>query len=79
MSSTLQSAARLAHPVIQRFFDVSLYLLLFTGFATLAGTGKLDALSLVLGVSALLLKGYFLVRDNDAKIPEQWTNYLTLL
>jgi len=79
VSSASSSAARLAHPVIQRFFEVSLYLLLFTGFTTLAGTGKLDALSLVLGVSALLLKGYFLVRSNDVRIPEQWTNYLTLL
>jgi len=79
VSATPQSVARLAHPVIQRFFDVSLYLLLFTGFATLAGTGKLDGISLVLGVSALLLKGYFLLRNNDARIPEQWTNYLTLV
>jgi hypothetical protein len=79
VSATPQSAARLAHPVIQRFFDVSLYLLLFTGFATLAGTGKLDGISLALGVSALLLKGYFLLRNNEARIPEQWTNYLTLV
>lgn len=45
----------------------------------LAGTGKLDAISLVLGVAALLLKGYLLLRENDASIPEQWTNYLTLV
>lgn len=78
MSSTPQSAARLAHPVIQRFFEISLYLLLFTGFAMLAGTGKLDAISMILGGAALLLKGYLLLRQSDAIIPEQWTNYLTL-
>lgn len=67
------------HPVIQRFFEVSLYLLLFTGFAMLAGTGKLDALSVVLVLFALLLKAVLLLKRNDARIPEELTNYLTLL
>jgi hypothetical protein len=71
--------SRLAHPVIQRFFDVSLYLLLFTGFTMLAGTGKLDWLSVVLCTSALLGKGYLLFRRSEAIIPEQWTTYLTLV
>ena len=79
MSSTAQSGARLAHPTIQRFFDISLYLLLFTGFAMLAGTGKLDALSLILGTLALLGRGYLLARQSDVIVPEQWTTYLTLL
>src|SRR5207302_8040998 len=78
MAATVQSVTRLAHPTIQRFFEVSLYLLLFTGFAMLAGTSKLDAFSLVLGLCALLVKGYLLVRRNDAAVPEQWTTYLTL-
>ena len=45
----------------------------------LAGTGKLDALSLILGMSALLGKGYLLARQSDAIIPEHWTTYLTLV
>lgn len=71
--------ARTAHPTIQRFFEVSLYLLLFAGFGMLAGTGKLDLFSLILGVAGLLAKGYLLLRGGDAKVPEQWTSYITLL
>ncbi|HWC17519.1 MAG TPA: DUF3488 domain-containing protein, partial [Terriglobales bacterium] len=79
MSSTAPSIARAAHPVIQRFFEISLYFLLFTGFAILGGTGKLDGLSLILGVLALLTKGYLLVRHVDANFPERWTTYFTLI
>ncbi|HWH58358.1 MAG TPA: DUF3488 and transglutaminase-like domain-containing protein [Terriglobales bacterium] len=79
MPASPQSGAPPVHPVIQRFFEVSLYLLLFTGFAMLAGTGKLDALSLVLVLFALLLKAVLLLKRNDARIPEELTNYLTLL
>lgn len=69
---------RLAHPVIQRFFEVSLYFMLFTGFAALAGTGKLDASSILIGLFALLVKGFLLIRRSSVLIPERWTNYLTL-
>src|SRR6185437_16622367 len=53
--------------------------MLFTGFAMLAGTGKLDAPSVLLCVFALLIKGYLLIRKSDIQVPEQWTTYLTLL
>src|SRR5438477_8848898 len=79
MSSTAPITARAAHPVIQRFFEVSLYFLLFTGFAILAGTGQLDGLSMVLGSLALVAKGYLLVRQIDVTVPEQWTTYFTLI
>ncbi|HVH86285.1 MAG TPA: DUF3488 and transglutaminase-like domain-containing protein [Terriglobales bacterium] len=72
------SEARSAHPVIQRFFEISLYLLLFTGFSMLAGTGKLDGSSVLLGLFALVVRGYMLIRQSDVLIPEHWTNYLTL-
>lgn len=75
MSSTAPSA----HPVIQRFFDVSLYLLLATSFAMLAGTGRLDVLSSLLGVLTLGAKGFLLARQKEAQIPERWTTYLTFL
>jgi hypothetical protein len=78
MSLASSSEARAAHPVIQRFFEVSLYLLLFTGFSMLAGTGKLDGSSVLLGLLALLVKGYLLIRQSDVLVPEQWTTYLTL-
>jgi len=79
MSSTAPTVARVAHPVIQRFFEVSLYFLLFTGFAILAGTGQLDGLSMVLGSLALVAKGYLLIRQIDVTVPEQWTTYFTLI
>src|SRR5690242_16703632 len=70
--------ARIAHPVIQRFFEISLYFMLFTGFAALAGTGKLDGAAVLLGLFALLVKGFLLIRRSSVLIPERWTNYLTL-
>lgn len=79
MSSAAPTLARSAHPVIQRFFDISLYLLLLTGFAMLAGTGKLDVFSQLAGVAAFLGKGYLLLRRSEARVPEQWTTYLTFL
>ncbi|HWC18555.1 MAG TPA: DUF3488 and transglutaminase-like domain-containing protein [Terriglobales bacterium] len=78
MAAVTSPAARTAHPVIQRFFEISLYLLLFTGFSMLAGTGKLDGSSVLLGLFALLVKGFLLIRQSDVLIPEQWTTYLTL-
>jgi protein-glutamine gamma-glutamyltransferase len=78
MAAAEQFSTRVAHPVIQRFFEVSLYLLLFTGFAMLAGTSKLDLFSVVLGIGALLLKGYLLIRQIETVVPERWTTYLTL-
>jgi protein-glutamine gamma-glutamyltransferase len=78
-AASLQSEAQASHPVIQRFFEVSLYFMLFTGFAMLAGTGKLDVASVGLGLFALLVKGYLLIRKSHVLIPEQWTTYLTLI
>lgn len=79
MSTNAPTMTRAAHPVIQRFFDISLYFLLFTGFAIMAGTGKLDLLSQIFGLSALSFKGYLLVRKVEVNLPEQWTTYFTLI
>jgi len=79
MSTNAPTITRASHPVIQRFFDISLYFLLFTGFAIMAGTGKLDLLSQIFGLSALLLKGYLLLRKIEVNLPEQWTTYVTLI
>ncbi len=63
---------------IERYFNVALYLLVLTGFGTLASTSGLD-LPAVLGVGlALLLRGYQLLARIEFIIPERWTNYLTL-
>lgn len=61
-----------------RYFEVSLYLLIATGFITLAGTGKLDALSLLYIAAVLIGHGVLLARNETVRIPERWTNAITL-
>src|SRR5712691_8527357 len=63
---------------IQRYFEVSLYLLVLTGFGTLASTSGLDFATVVLVGTALLFRGYLLATRRDFNIPERWTTYLTL-
>lgn len=68
----------MAH-AIERYFNVALYLLVLTGFGTLASTGGLDLPGVVLVGLALLLRGYQLAAQLEFAIPDNWTNYLTLL
>jgi protein-glutamine gamma-glutamyltransferase len=63
---------------IQRYFDVSLYLLVLTGFATLASTGALDFPAVVLVAMALFVRGYFLAANRTVVLPDRWTNVLTI-
>ena len=64
---------------IDRYFDISLYLLVAAGFATVAGTGKLDLASLLFVLAALAGRAYLLVKNEQATISERGTTYLTLL
>ncbi len=80
--ATLSSPARphaLSASPIERYFELSLYLLLVTGFATLAATGRLDPASLLFVALAFIVRGWMLARARDHRIPERWTNYITLL
>ncbi|MBZ5598861.1 MAG: transglutaminaseTgpA domain-containing protein [Acidobacteriia bacterium] len=63
---------------IQRYFEVALYLLVLTGFGTLASTGGLDMVTVVVVGAALLVRGYLLATRRSFIIPERWTNGLTL-
>ncbi|HEV8525753.1 MAG TPA: DUF3488 and transglutaminase-like domain-containing protein [Terriglobales bacterium] len=63
---------------LERYLDVSLYLLIVTGFATLASTGKLDAPAVAFVAAALLCRGYMLVRGDAWQVPERWTAFLTI-
>lgn len=75
----LQPGAAITLPVaIERYFQVSLYLLVLTGFGTLASTGTLDAPAVLLVGMALLVRGYLLVKRSDIQIPSRWVNLLTL-
>jgi transglutaminase-like putative cysteine protease len=63
---------------IRRYFDVGLFLLIFTGFGTLASTGRLDFPSVLLVTGALLFRGYVLARRRTVLLSERWTNLLTI-
>src|SRR5215469_1808108 len=63
---------------IQRYFEVALFLMLLTGFGTLASTGTLDLATVIVAGAALLLRGYLLARRQSWLIPEKWTTSLTL-
>lgn len=64
---------------IRRYFDVALYLLIFTGFGTLASTGRLDAPTVLVVTLALLFRGYILARRRQVLLSERWTNLLTMV
>jgi len=62
---------------IERYLDTTLVLLLATGFITLASTGRLDAISLVMVGAALLLRGYLLIRNLKIDISDRALTFLT--
>lgn len=64
---------------IDQLCQVSLLLLLATGFFALAGTGKLDLFSIILVSSALVARGITLLMRREWRIPVRWTTYLGLL
>jgi transglutaminase-like putative cysteine protease len=64
---------------IHRYFELALYLLVFTGFATLASTGGLDIPTVVAVSAALLVRGYSLAKRRTLLIPERWTTVLTVV
>src|SRR6059058_5231698 len=63
---------------IERYFEVSLYLLIATGFVTLAATGKLELPWHLFIVVALVARGILLARNRAFTLPERWNNYATL-
>jgi hypothetical protein len=78
-SPRVQQAGILPLPVaIERYLQVALYLLVLTGFGTLASTGSLDAPTVLLVGLALLARGYMLGKRKKFLLPARWTNYLTI-
>ncbi len=75
----LRSPANLVPPAVERYFQISLFLLIITGFITLAGTGKLDIFSVLFVLGALAVRGVHLARKREIVIPERWTTALTLV
>src|SRR5438477_5434193 len=73
-----QSGAITLRAAIQRYFEVALYLLVLTGFGTLASTGGLDLPTMLLAGAAVLFRGYLLATRRTFLIPERWTTVLTV-
>jgi transglutaminase-like putative cysteine protease len=63
---------------IDKYFELSLYLLLLMGFGTLASTGGLDLPTIVLVGAALAFRGYLLAGRRRVVISERWTTPLTI-
>src|ERR1700760_4787004 len=63
---------------IDHYFELALYLLVLTGFGTLAGTGGLHLPSVILVGAALAIRGYLLAKNNPFVISERWTTPLSL-
>src|SRR5580700_8467550 len=63
---------------IDHYFDLTLYLLVLTGFGTLASTGGLDLPSILLVGVALAIRGYLLAKRHDFTISEAWTTPLSV-
>ena len=64
---------------IDHYFELALYLLVLTGFATLASTGGLDLPSMTLVGFALAVRGYLLAKRRPVVISERWTTPLTIV
>jgi transglutaminase-like putative cysteine protease len=63
---------------INKYFDLSIYLLVLMGFGTLASTGGLDLPTILLVGAALALRGYLLAEQRRVVISERWTTPLTI-
>ncbi len=63
---------------IDRYLELSLYLLVLTGFGTLASTGGLDFPTVLVVGAALLYRGYLIVKRRTLRISDRWTTLLTL-
>jgi transglutaminase-like putative cysteine protease len=63
---------------VQRYFEISLLLMLAVGFITLATTRKLDLISIVLVLPALLLKLSSYLRGVDYSLPPRTVTRLSI-
>src|SRR5258708_21287198 len=80
MAEKPQTAAEVTLAVaIRRYLDVALFLLIFTGFGTLASTGRLDLPTVLLVMLALLFRGFALARRRQILLSGKWTNILTVV
>jgi transglutaminase-like putative cysteine protease len=63
---------------INKYFELSVYLLVLMGFGTLASTGGLDFPTVILVGAALAARGYLFAKRRRVVISERWTAPLTI-
>ena len=73
----MQTETSPSPPVIQRYFEVSLFLLVTVGFLALASTGKLDLFSLLLVGGGLAAKALRYRRHQEPELSPQAVTSLT--
>jgi len=78
VSAPLQPGVVPLQRAIDHYFQLALYLLVLTGFGTLAGTGSLDLASVVLVGTAFAVKGYLLAKRKKFVVSERWTTPLSI-
>ncbi len=79
MPTPTQPFAPSALPLaINKYFELSLYLLVLMGFGALAATGSLDLPAVVLVGFALACRGYLFTQRRSIAIPDRWSTPLTI-
>src|SRR5580658_5547456 len=78
MALQSQSGVAPLSRAIDYYFELALYLLVLTGFATLASTGGLDLPAAVLVGAAMAVRGYLLLKRHSFVISERWTTPLSI-
>jgi protein-glutamine gamma-glutamyltransferase len=63
---------------INKYLELSLYLLVLMGFGTLASTGGVDFPAILVAGAGLAFRGYLFARRRRIVVPERWTTPLTL-
>ena len=76
--SARQSGVIPLSQAVNKYFELSLYLLVLMGFGTLASTGGLDRPTILLVGAALAFRGYLLAERRHVVISERWTTPLTI-
>ncbi len=78
-SATKQYGVIPIQRAIDHYFQLALYLLVLTGFGTLAGTGGLDLPAMILVAVALAIRGYLVAKRRQFTISERWTTPLSII
>src|SRR5580698_11425211 len=65
-------------PAVQRYFEISLFLLVSTGILAIVSTGKLDPIAATIPPIAIFYKGYRIWRNKGPEISVRFATELVL-